>query len=143
MAPPLNAAPTASPLALAFHALLNGLHLALVFFPIILYFITPAAARPWLKYAFPIYILIPLHWPLFDNQCLFTIASIKTGALEDKGHDASFSDTYLKWLYKPLIEVAGHQYNPQTLDKAIYIHWAINYILLSIYTFHYVYPGKC
>lgn len=143
MASPPNTALTASPLALVFHALLNGFHLVLVFFPIILFFIAPAAARPWLKYVFPLYILVPLHWPLFDNQCLFTIVSIKTGALEDTGHDSSFSDTYLRWLYQPLIEATGYQYNPQTLDKAIYIHWAINYILLGYYTFKYVYPGMC
>ena len=140
MAPPPNTPPTASPLALVFHALLNGLHLVLVFFPIILFFIAPAAARPWLKYVFPLYILIPLHWPLFDNQCLFTIASIRTGALENKGHNSSFSDTYLRWFYQPLIRATGNQYNPQTLDKAIYIHWAVNYILLSLYTFRFAYP---
>lgn len=123
----------------ALGATLNILHLALVFFPILMFFVAPASARPWLKYAFIAYILVPIHWPLFDNQCLFTITTIKLGGLDHQGHDSSFSETYLRWLYEPLIRLAGYCWNPSALNKAIWLHWGINYILLGLYTFGYVY----
>jgi hypothetical protein len=134
------AAPNLTTLAHEFtNGSFNGLHLALVFFPIIMFFVTPATARPWLKYIFPLYILVPIHWPLFDDKCIFTVASIKLGALEDTGNDSSFSETYLRWLYEPVINAAGYCWAPEVLDKTIYLHWGLNYLLLSGYTFGYVY----
>ena len=118
---------------------LDAIHLFLVFFPLLLFLIPPASTRPWLKYVFPAYILIPLHWGLFENQCLFTIWSIQLGTMEHQGHDSSFSETYLRWFYEPLINAAGYSWKSSTLDKAIYLHWAINFILMSIYTFGFVY----
>ena len=129
----------ASPVTAAANATMNALHLGLVFFPIIMFFVAPASARPWLKYAFVAFILVPLHWPLFDNQCIFTVASIKMGAVQHQGHDSSFSEVFLRWFYEPLIRAAGYCWNPDTLEKAIYLHWAANYILLSLYTFGFVY----
>ena len=118
---------------------LDAVHFTLVFFPLLLFLVPPRSARPWLKYIFPLYILIPLHWGLFDNQCLFTLFSIQLGTIEHQGHDSSFSDTYLRWLYKPLIRLTGNEYSPSTLDKAIFIHWGINFLLISLYAFGFVY----
>lgn len=133
---------TSPPIRLASKTLgytLDALHFLLVFFPLLLFLIPPTAARPWLKYVFPLYILIPLHWGLFDNQCLFTLWSIQLGAMQHQGHDSSFSDTYLRWFYKPLITLTGNEYSASTLDKAIYIHWGINFLLISLYAFGFVY----
>lgn len=118
---------------------LDAIHFTLVFFPLLLFLVPPRAAQPWLKYVFPLYILIPLHWGLFDNECLFTLFSIQLGTIEHQGHDSSFSDTYLRWLYKPLIRLTGNEYSPSTLDKAIFIHWGINFLLISLYAFGFVY----
>ena len=118
---------------------LDAIHFTLVFFPLLLFLVPPRDSRTWLKYVFPLYILIPLHWKFFNNQCLFTLFSIQLGTIKHKGHDSSFSDTYLRWLYKPLIRLTGNKYSPSTLDKAIYIHWGINFLLISLYAFGFVY----
>lgn len=118
---------------------LDAFHFIILFFPLLLFLIPPSSARSWLKYVFPLYILVPLHWGLLDNQCLFTLWSIQLGSMQHQGHDSSFSDTYLRWLYKPLIALTGNEYSASTLDKAIYIHWGINFLLISLYAFGFVY----
>jgi len=111
----------------------NGFHLAMLFFPVFIYAIPPAMTVPWFKYVFLLMILIPLHWPLFDNKCALTVLSMKMGWLEDTGSDNAFSEAYLRWLYEPLLTLCGLGWTQTNIDKAVYVHWIVNFVLLWYY----------
>ena len=114
-------------------ALANGMHLLMVFFPALVFLLPAKLSVPWYKYVFLALILIPLHWPLCDNKCFLTLASIKMGWLEDTGGDSAFSETYLRWLYEPFLSAVGLPWTAENVDKAVYAHWMVNFVLLWYY----------
>ena len=59
---------------------LDTVHFIAIFSPILLYAIPPVYLKPlnpYMKWILLWFILIPLHWPFFNNQCIFTIITRK------------------------------------------------------------------
>ena len=117
-------------------SILNILHILLVFFPIFLYAMRPKTIRGIFKYIVLISILTPVHWKLFDGECISTIISKKLGDFKETETTSSFSETYLKWLYKPIMaHIFNWEWNSDNLDKMVYVHWILNFILIWYYIF--------
>ena len=115
--------------------ILNFLHMLLLFSPIFIFFINKKYFLGLFKYFVLIIILTPMHWPFFDNQCVSTIVTKKLGDFKETTTTSSFSERYLKWLYKPITELIGWGWNEEGLNKAVYLHWVINFILVWYYIF--------
>tara|TARA_B100000123_G_C25399218_1_gene283596 strand:+ start:61 stop:444 length:384 start_codon:yes stop_codon:yes gene_type:complete len=116
------------------------IHLALIFLPIAVFFTPLSYIRKSFKYLFLILILIPIHWVFFDNQCLFTLASKEAGNMRNTETTSGFSEKYMKWLYKPIMDFIGWEWNSVGLDKMVNLHWGINFFLLWYFLF---FIGKC
>ena len=118
--------------------LMNGLHILILLVPFLLYLTVPKK-KTRLYYAYIGLILfmylLPLHWVFFDDQCLFTLASKWLGDYKDTETTSAFSETNLKWLYKPIMNVFGWPWNTEGLDKMVNFHWGINYIIIWHYAF--------
>lgn len=80
-----------------------------------------------------------MHWVYFENQCLFTLVSKNLGNMKNTQTSSSFSEKYMKWLYKPIMNLLGWGWNDEGLNKMVNLHWTINFILLWYYLF---YVGK-
>ena len=118
---------------------LNSLHMLLVFFPILMYFVNKKLLKGWFPYAILVALLTPLHWEFFNDECISTIVTRKLGGLEESGTTSSFSEQYLKWLYKPLMtHIFKLKWDNDGINKMVYIHWILNFILIWYYIF-YVY----
>tara|TARA_B100001093_G_C26643200_1_gene934155 strand:- start:41 stop:424 length:384 start_codon:yes stop_codon:yes gene_type:complete len=120
--------------------ILAVIHLALIFLPIAVFFTPLSYIRKSFKYLFLILILIPIHWVFFDNQCLFTLASKEAGNMRNTQTTSGFSEKYMKWLYKPIMDFIGWEWNSVGLDKMVNLHWGINFFLLWYFLF---FIGKC
>jgi len=92
---------------------------------------------------FLIMLLVPIHWIFFDNKCIFTEITMKTGALADTKTDSHFSEVYLKWLYKPIMNVIGWKWDNKGLSKMGNLHWVLNFILLWYFAFYYARKQLC
>ena len=108
----------------------NLIHLIFVFSPLVLLFLKKSQFGSWFKYYVLIVILTPLHWHLNDNKCLITNLSKLLGDTRNNNSDSSFSETWLKWLYKPLLELFGLKWESKEITKMIYIHWIFNFIII-------------
>ena len=120
--------------------LIAFIHLLLIFIPIIIFFIPIRFIKFSFKYIFLLLILIPIHWVFLDNQCLFTLLGKEMGNMEKSQTTSGFSEKYMKWLYKPLMNIFGWKWNSTGLDKMVNLHWGINFFLLWYYLF---FIGKC
>jgi hypothetical protein len=117
--------------------ILNILHLILLFFPVTIYLIDLKYLKPWFKFAVLIALLTPLHWEFFDNQCVSTILTKKLGDFSDTRTTSAFSERYLKWLYKPLMDnLFRLKWNSEGLSKMVYIHWIVNFVLIWYFIFY-------
>ena len=114
----------------------NIIHFLFVFSPILLYLIPCKIVKPYLKWILLIAILTPIHWKFFDNRCFLTIITKKMGYLQDTETDSEFSEKYLKWLYKPIMDIIGWKWNDDGLDKMVNLHWIINIILIWYLVFY-------
>ena len=122
---------------------LDTLHFIAIFSPILLYAIPPVYLKPlnpYMKWILLWFILIPLHWPFFNNQCIFTIITRKISKKRYTNTETSsaFSERNLKWLYKPVMDVIGWNWDSEGLAKMTYLHALINIILVWYYTFFLV-----
>ena len=109
----------------------------MLFIPNIIYFIPKKYVTYNFIYIYLAIILTPLHWPLFDNKCVFTILTKKLGGLKESTTDSAFSELYMRWFYEPLIHLSGYEWNKKTLINATYIHWIFIYLFLWYYVFFY------
>ena len=120
--------------------ILNIIHLVMLFSPIWLFFVPLGLIKKhrniYLIY-FLIMLLVPIHWVFFDNRCIFTMITMKTGALNNTETDSNFSEVYLKWLYKPIMNVIGWKWNNKGVAKMVNLHWVLNFILLWYFAFFY------
>jgi len=115
--------------------IVDVLHMILLFFPILVYFIPISIVRDKLFKTVLIFIVllfwcIPPHWVLFDNTCICTNVS---NALSDNTRYISFSEEYLNWLYVP---IADRLFTKNKMDKVVALHWTINHILMWYYVFY-------
>ena len=116
--------------------ILNIAHLFLLFFPIIIFFVKVKYLKPWFKYLVLVALLTPLHWRFFNNECISTIITKKMGDFSTTRTNSAFSETYLKWLYKPLMtNIFNLKWNNDGIGKMVYIHWIINFILIEYFIF--------
>ena len=115
--------------------LLNILHFILLFSPILIYFVPITYLSSSFKYLFLILILIPIHWVFLDGKCIFTIFTESQGGLVDAETNSAFSEEYLEWLYRPIMNKIGWSWNSNGLDKMVNLHWLINFILLWYFLF--------
>lgn len=116
--------------------ILNSLHIIFLFSPIIIFFVNKKYVNYIFKYLFLVLILIPIHWDLFQNQCLLTLLTDKLGDLKKTEFNSEFSEKYLKWFYEPLMLLFGMEWNSDNLDFIIIIHWIVNLILIWYYCFY-------
>ena len=119
--------------------LLNLIHLCSFIFPFVVFFIEPKILKPYFKYIFLLYILVPPHWSLLENKCIITTMNIKMGDLQDSKTTSKFSEKYMKWLYEPIMNLFGWEWNSKNLEKMVSINWMLMLILLWIYAFFFVY----
>ena len=126
--------------------ILNIIHLVMLFSPIWL-FLVPLGLIKKYKNIFLIYflimLLVPIHWIFFDNRCIFTIITMKAGALNNAKTDSGFSEVYLKWLYKPIMNIIGWKWNNKGVAKMVNLHWVLNFILLWYFAFFYARKQLC
>jgi len=117
--------------------LLDIIHLLLVFFPIIIYFLPIKIFKYIFKYIFLILILVPVHWELFNNKCIFTLISKKLGSYDKMNIEGEslFSRKYLRWLYEPIMKIIGWKWIDTNVSKMSVLHWIFNFILLWYYLF--------
>jgi hypothetical protein len=115
--------------------ILTILHFLVLLVPILIFFIPTKYLRKQFKYIFLILIFVPIHWNFFDGQCLSTIISKKLGDMKDTETTSGFSEKYLKWLYKPIMNIIGWEWNNEGLSKMVYLHWSINYFLIWYFLF--------
>ena len=92
---------------------------------------------------FLIMLLVPIHWVFFDNRCIFTIITMKAGALNNTKTDSGFSEVYLRWLYKPIMNIIGWKWNNKGVAKMVNLHWVLNFILLWYFVFFYARKQFC
>ena len=116
--------------------ILNILHFIFIFLPIFPYFIKISIFERHIKWFLLGYMMTPLHWVYFDNQCLSTVIGKKLGDFKDTQTTSSFSETYLRWLYEPIMNIIGWEWNNKGLDKMITTHWIINITLIWYYCFY-------
>lgn len=120
--------------------ILNFLHFILLFLPVIIFFIPIKYLSNWFKYLFLILILIPIHWEFLDGKCIFTIFTENKGGLVEAETNSAFSEEYLEWLYRPIMNIIGWKWNDNGLNKMVNLHWLINFVLLWYFLF---FKTKC
>jgi hypothetical protein len=115
----------------------NIIHFILLFLPIpvfIVAIVNPKLLKPYkllIKIMVLIYLLVPIHWHFFNNQCILTVISKKLGDFQNTKTNSGFSEIVLEPFYRPLMNLFGLQWgNDKDFNKIIYSHWAINYIML-------------
>lgn len=126
--------------------ILNIIHLIMLFSPIWLFLVPLKLIRKYsnaFKIYFLIMLLVPIHWVFFDDKCIFTIITMKTGALDNTKTDSHFSEVYLKWLYEPIMNVIGWNWNNKGLSKMVNLHWVLNFGLLWYFVFYYARKQLC
>ena len=84
-------------------------------------------------------ILIPIQWLLFDNKCIFTYISAYLGEYEDQelDTDASFTESNFKWLFNPILEFFGMEWETKNVNKILTLYALINIILVWFYAFYF------
>ena len=118
------------------YKLVNLIHILFIFSPVIIFFTDKKYLSSSFKFIFLIFILVPIHWVFFNNQCLLTLISKKMGDFRNTRTNSQFSEVYMKWLYKPIIDLLGWEWNSKDLNKIVNLHWSINIILLWYYLFY-------
>lgn len=114
--------------------ILDLIHFTVVFIPIIIFLFPKVSFH---KYLLLFISLLPLHWVYFDNHCVLTQISKKHGSMKKTETTSAFSETYLWWLYKPIMNLIGWKWDSKGLDKMVTLHWIINIILVWYYSFFF------
>lgn len=119
--------------------ILNWIHLIIVIFPFFIFIIPPKFMKRIVEWILLFYILTPVHWIFFDNKCVLTMLTQILGSLEETEEGAEFSNIYLRWLYEPILNIFGLEWNIHNIGIAAVSHAFINILLIWIYCFFYVY----
>lgn len=114
--------------------ILNILHISILFIPLILFSLPNKIInkyfKKYLKIILLFYILVPLHWPFFNDACIFTRISINLGDYTDAQTTSQFSEENMMWLYKPIMNLFGWQLNNTDMNKITTLHSLINILLI-------------
>ena len=57
------------------------------------------------------------------------------GGLVEAETTSGFSEEYLEWLYRPIMNVIGWPWNNKGLAKMVNLHWLLNFVLLWYFLF--------
>lgn len=125
---------------MSFPIFLNLIHLFSLFIPVYIYFVPINYIKHIFKYIFIIILLIPIHWVFFDDRCVLTLFTQEQGGLKNVETESPFSEVYLKWLYKPIMDIIGWKWDSVGIDKMSNLHIGINIFLLWYFLF---FVGKC
>ena len=117
--------------------LLNIFHIFILLIPFLIYFPNKKLIKPYSHWVLLIASYIPIHWVYFDNSCIFTDISIAMGDYQNSETTSEFSENNLKWLYLPIMNIFGWEWDSKGLDKMINLHWIINIFLIWYYCFYF------
>ena len=116
--------------------ILNAIHIAILFVPPILFLlpwrIINKYFKKYLKTILLFYILVPLHWPFFDNACLFTKISMDFGDYSQAKTTSQFSEENMMWLYAPIMRLFGWNFDSVGMNKVVTLHSIINILFILI-----------
>lgn len=111
---------------------IHFIHFLLVIFPFIIYFFPKKYFKGNFKYIFLIFILIPLHWEIFDGCLLTNLTNYIEGATCKK----IFSEEELGIFYRPITKFLGLKW-PDDIKKTVSLHWMLIFISLWYYAYFY------
>ena len=60
---------------------------------------------------------VPIHWEFLDGRCIFTLFTQSQGGLVEAETNSGFSEEYLEWLYRPIMNIIGWSWNSKGLTK--------------------------
>lgn len=116
---------------------LNFIHIVVIFFPYVLFCLSNNIInkyfKPYLKYILLIYILIPLHWPFFDNKCIFTKISMMFGDYSDAKTNAQFSEQNIMWIINPILYIFGWDLNNNGMKKVLTLLAFVNILIIWMF----------
>lgn len=117
---------------------LNIIHIFIGLIPILIYLVPKWLVKPYIHWILLIMVMTPLHWVFFDNKCIITQISSYLGDYDniELDTDAPFTESNFKWLYNPIMEFFGWEWNSKQLDKMLTLHWIINILLVWFYAFY-------
>ena len=116
-----------------FTILLNYFHIFILLIPFLIYLHIPKKGTRWYYVYISIFLfmfILPLHWVFFDDQCIFTLISKMLGDYQDTQTTSAFSETNLKWIYLPIMNIFGWPWNSEGLAKMVNFHWMTNFIIM-------------
>lgn len=115
------------------------IHIIFVLMPIGIFFIPKKYF--WLtKIIILLLLLTPIHWILFDNNCILSLFSKNTGGLKNTKYNSPFTEKYLGWLFLSILNFFNMEKTPRNFSKLVNIQWMIKYVIIYFYLFHYI---KC
>lgn len=114
--------------------ILNAIHIAILFVPVFIFLLPRRIInkyfKRYLKGILLFYILIPLHWPFFNDACLFTKISMDLGDYSEAKTTSQFSEENMMWLYEPVMRFFGWKFNSNGMNKVVTLHSIINILLV-------------
>ena len=105
---------------------LDMFHLLLMFVPFILLGIKIQYLQQYkfsLKILFLLFILVPAHWMVLNDECLLTKISKQNGTIDNVSN--AFTKKYLSFIYYPILRFFNFPINDKYIDKLIGIHWIL------------------
>ena len=122
---------------------LNFIHILGHLVPIVIFLFNPINSilgriiKKYAKFILLVMVLVPLHWVFIDDQCFLTILTKNTGDFKESETTSPFSEKYLQWLYKPIMDTFKWEWNSKGLDKMVTLHSIFNILLVWYYTFYF------
>ena len=110
--------------------LLDLIHLFFLFHPLLLPFSSKAILQKLIPWLMLLIVLTPIHWVFLNNQCILTYISKKKGTYQNSETTSEFSENNLQWLYKPIMNLIGWEWNSEGLNKMVHLHWFINFLIV-------------
>ena len=117
--------------------ILNTIHFIGLFVPQLIFFIPYKYYAPIFKWLIILYLLIPLHWRFFNGKCCLSEYTKRNGGLQNTKTSHTFTEVFMKWLYKPIMDIIGWEWNDAGITNMIYVHWIIIYLCLWFFIFFY------
>jgi len=115
--------------------LVDKLHLLALFSPFFLLVLPKNLIKPYLKWFILVLALTPMHWVFLDNKCFLTVLGEKLGLYKKSNTTSPFSETNLKWIYKPIMDQIGWKWDNNGIDKMSTLHILINFMIVWFLTF--------
>ena len=112
----------------------DAIHLGLNFSPLLILFVPKESLGPYFKYILLVFMLIPCVWPI--TGCALTELSMAQGGLQGAKTSNQFSETYMGWLYRPITQMFGWDWDEDGITKALCVHIIVTQVVLWFYLFY-------